>query len=148
MALLSECIGAKGFEAETYFEMALRDIQLIPGLEGSTHINLGMTTQFIAAYLENPDPELKDPVSLAACERLPGENPYLMELRTGAINTISFANFLGAYRPFMSVANVHLFVRGAKALQLFVRHYHSDHASASVTSLTLAMGPCLSTISY
>jgi len=47
MALLSECINAKGFESDTYFETALRDIQLIPGLEGSTHINLDMTAQFI-----------------------------------------------------------------------------------------------------
>ena len=35
MALLSECVGAKGFEAETFFEMALCDAELIPGLEGS-----------------------------------------------------------------------------------------------------------------
>jgi arginine decarboxylase len=28
MALLSECIGAKGFESDTYFEMALRDAHL------------------------------------------------------------------------------------------------------------------------
>ena len=27
VAHLSECIGAKGFEADTYFEMALRDVQ-------------------------------------------------------------------------------------------------------------------------
>src|SRR5205807_1566233 len=47
MALLSECIGARGFEAETYFESALREAQLIPGLEGSTHINFGLTAQFI-----------------------------------------------------------------------------------------------------
>ena len=46
IALLSECVGAKGFESDTYFEMALRDIQLIPGLEGSTHVNLGLAAQF------------------------------------------------------------------------------------------------------
>jgi acyl-CoA dehydrogenase len=148
IALLSECIGAKGFESETYFEMALRDVQLIPGLEGSTHINLGMTTQFVAAYLENPDSDLKEPVSLAACERLAGENPYLMELRTGAINTISFDHFLRAYRSFMSVPNVRLFVKSAKAFQLFIRHHSSDQASGAVTSATLALGRCLATIAY
>ena len=50
MATLSECIGAKGFESDTYFEMALRDAQLIPGLEGSTHINFGLTSRFIDPY--------------------------------------------------------------------------------------------------
>ena len=47
MSLLQECIGAKGFESSGYFEMALRDIQLIPSLEGSMHINLGLAVQFI-----------------------------------------------------------------------------------------------------
>jgi len=46
MALLSECVGARGFESDTYFEMALRDVQLIPGLEGSTHINLAWRLHF------------------------------------------------------------------------------------------------------
>src|SRR5258707_15757168 len=50
---LSECIGAKGFESDTYFESALRDIQLIPSLEGSTHLNYTTTTQFLSAYLFN-----------------------------------------------------------------------------------------------
>ena len=39
VALLSECVGARGFEAETYFETALREAPMIPALEGSTHIN-------------------------------------------------------------------------------------------------------------
>src|SRR4030095_4235652 len=30
MTLLSECIGARGFESETYFESALRVVKLIP----------------------------------------------------------------------------------------------------------------------
>jgi len=32
ISLLSECIGAKGFESDTWFETALRDAQLIPSL--------------------------------------------------------------------------------------------------------------------
>ena len=34
MGLLSECIGARGFESETYFESALREATLIPELGG------------------------------------------------------------------------------------------------------------------
>jgi acyl-CoA dehydrogenase len=33
---LLECMGARGFESETYFEMALRDARLLPVLEGSS----------------------------------------------------------------------------------------------------------------
>ena len=68
MALLSECVGARGFEAETFFEMALRDVQLIPSLEGSAHINLGLTAQFSARYFDRADPDLAEPGSLLAGE--------------------------------------------------------------------------------
>ena len=79
IALLSECLGAKGFEADTYFEMALRDIQLIPGLEGSTHVNLGLAAQFARKYFGEYDPNLADPKSLIAGDAAAGENSYLME---------------------------------------------------------------------
>src|SRR5204863_9407885 len=62
MELLSECIGARGFEAETYFESALREAQMIPGLESSTHINFATTAQFIGPYFADthcgPPPSL------------------------------------------------------------------------------------------
>ena len=61
MDLLRECIGAKAFESDTYFEMALRDAQLIPNLEGSTHINLGLATQFIPRYFARPNRSLAEP---------------------------------------------------------------------------------------
>ena len=57
LGLLSECVGARGCEAETYFESALRDAQLIPGLEGSTHINFGLTAQFLDNYFAHGDPK-------------------------------------------------------------------------------------------
>ena len=45
----------KAFESDrTYFEMALRDIQLIPNLEGSAHINLNLAAQFIPQYFLTP----------------------------------------------------------------------------------------------
>src|SRR6476660_2760561 len=78
MALLSECSGAKGFESDTYFEMALRDVHLIPGLEGSTHINLGLTAQFIPKYFAGESANLIDPKSLSAGEAAAGENSYLL----------------------------------------------------------------------
>jgi acyl-CoA dehydrogenase len=147
MALLSECVGAKGFESDTYFEMALRDAQLIPGLEGSTHINLAVAAQFIPRYLFEPDGGLAEPKSLAAGEVRSGENPYLMEARSGAVNTIAFPPFLRAYGRLMAVANVRLFARQAKAFSLFVRG-QPEGAQAADTEISLALGQCLASIAY
>jgi acyl-CoA dehydrogenase len=81
MALLSECIGARGFEAETYFESALREAQLIPGLEGSTHINFGLTAQFIDTYFAASGCEPPAPESLTLHKVDADENPYWMAAR-------------------------------------------------------------------
>src|SRR5205823_11339335 len=102
MALLSECIGAKGFEADTYFEMALRDAQLIPGLEGSTHINLGLTAQFISRYCAGDGGNLTEPKSLVAAETSSAENPYLLQAHKVTVNTVDFNHFCNAYQPLMS----------------------------------------------
>ena len=97
MALLSECVGAKGFESDTYFEMAIRDAQLIPGLEGSMHINLALAARFILRYCDRPDGTLVNPKPLQHSDASDGANGYLTEARSGAIGTITFPPFLRAY---------------------------------------------------
>ena len=148
MALLSECVGAKGFEADTYFEMALRDAQLIPGLEGSTHVNYGLTADFIGRYFSEPDPQMTEPASLIAGEAVPGENPYLMAARTGAMNTVAFPHYLKAYRPLSAVRNVRAFVRQAKAFRHLVRRRPRARATSADLETSLALGQCLATIAY
>ena len=64
MHLLSECVGARGFEADTYFESALREAPMIPSLEGSTHINFGLTAQFLDPYFADPSGDPPAPGSL------------------------------------------------------------------------------------
>lgn len=148
MALLSECIGAKGFESDTYFEMALRDAQLIPGLEGSTHINLGVTAQFIPMYFARGAADLAAPPSLAAGEIASEENAYLMEAASTSLNAIAFPRFLKAYGPLMSIPNVRLFVRQARRFALLVRKPRTKKLLAAGTETALTLGQCMATIAY
>jgi acyl-CoA dehydrogenase len=147
MSLLCECVGAKGFESSTYFEMALRDVQLIPSLEGSMHINLGLTAQFIPRYFNHPDADQANPQSLFAGQLARGENPYLMEARGGQINTVTFPPYLSAYKRLRSVPNVRLFARQAKAFRLFIRG-RSIRSREADAQTALALGQCLATIAY
>jgi acyl-CoA dehydrogenase len=48
--LLWEIIAAKGFEKDTYFEMAVRDIRALPKLEGTVHVNIALIVKFMANY--------------------------------------------------------------------------------------------------
>ncbi len=52
--LLWDVIAAKGFEKDTYFEMAARDIRALPKLEGTVHVNIALIVKFMANYFFNP----------------------------------------------------------------------------------------------
>jgi acyl-CoA dehydrogenase len=148
LSLLSECVGAKGFESDTYFEMALRDAQLIPGLEGSTHINLGIVQQFIPQYFRRSKRDFCDPPSLTASRPVAAENSYLMEARTGSINAIEFARYLTAYQPLLSDANVRLFAKQAKVFATLLRDGRLMRAGVDDTRVGFAIARCAATIAY
>src|SRR5262249_15240491 len=147
MALLQECMGAKGFESDTYFEMALRDVPLIPGLEGSMHINIGLALQFIGRYFNRPETTLTDPPSVVAGQVPSRENEYLMTAQTGAFHSVGFPHFLDAYRPLQSYRNVAIF---AEQIDVF-QQLHKENSEAAPTSdsqISMAFGQCFATIAY
>jgi acyl-CoA dehydrogenase len=49
-----DVIAAKGFEKDTYFEMAARDIRALPKLEGTVHVNIALIVKFMANYFFQP----------------------------------------------------------------------------------------------
>src|SRR5437868_1182144 len=102
MALLSECIGARGFESETYFESALRDVPLIPALEGSTHINHALTAQYIEGYFAGSAEGAPAAESVVPRDDDPGENPYWLEDHDRNARTVRFGDFLKPYRSLRS----------------------------------------------
>ena len=148
MAALSECINARGFESDTYFETALRDIQLIPGLEGSTHLNLALAAQFMDRYFSKPNPAMRPPESLIAQTTTRQENEYLMEARGNGINTIEFPHFLDAYKPLKNLRNVRTFARQANAFRLFIRSIASRLKRSEDAQATQAIGQCIAIVAY
>ncbi len=52
--LLWDVIAAKGFEKDTYFEIATRDIRALPKLEGTVHVNMALVVKFMRNYFFNP----------------------------------------------------------------------------------------------
>ncbi len=148
MALLSECIGARGFESDTYFASALREVQMIPGLEGSTHINFGLTSQFLGVYFAGPEREGTAPKTVIRHPAGHGENPYLMEALDRNAKTVRFAPFLQAYEPLRAVANVQSFMEQVEAFHLFAIGGISALNPATDAGLLIVIGKCFSTIAY
>ena len=52
--LLWDVIAARGFEKDTYFEMAARDIRALPKLEGTVHVNIALIVKFMPNYFFSP----------------------------------------------------------------------------------------------
>jgi acyl-CoA dehydrogenase len=147
MALLSECVGARGFEADTYFEMALRDVQLFPGVEGSTHINLALAAQVIPRYFSR-DISDQTAAELSDGSDLPNENAYLMQARSGSIGAIAFRDFLAAYSPLTAMPNVRRFVRQATRLGRFFRSPRGKRLMAAGSDGAIEAGKCLAIVAY
>ncbi len=51
--LLWDVIAAKGFERDTYFDTAARDIRGLPKLEGTVHVNIALIVKFMQNYFFN-----------------------------------------------------------------------------------------------
>ncbi|KAA1251922.1 acyl-CoA dehydrogenase [Mycobacterium simiae] len=52
---LWDVIAAKGVEKDTFFETVAREIGLLPRLEGTVHINIGLLAKFMPNFLFGPD---------------------------------------------------------------------------------------------
>ncbi|TDG11395.1 acyl-CoA dehydrogenase [Seongchinamella unica] len=54
VADLFDVIAARGFEQEPFFEVAAREIGMLPKLEGTAHVNMGLVVKFMRNYMFNP----------------------------------------------------------------------------------------------
>ncbi len=95
--LLHEVIAAKGYEQDTYFEMGLRDIGMLPKLEGTEHVNMALIVKFVSNYFF-------EPIDYPAVQQMDGtsDDSYLFKQKTGALASIRFPDYRAAYEGFDS----------------------------------------------
>ena len=102
--LLWDVIAAKGFEKDTYFEMATRDIRALPKLEGTVHVNIALIVKFMPNFFFNtavypPVPHQTDAV----------DDAYLFrQAPARGLGTIRFSDYNLAYDS-VDLPNVRLF---------------------------------------
>jgi len=109
---LWDVIAAKGFEKDTYFEMAARDIRGLPKLEGTVHVNMALVLKFMANYLFNPAEHAPVP------QRRDGADDEFL-FRQGpakGLGKIQFADWRASYEPYAEVPNVARFMEQAEGL--------------------------------
>ena len=92
VALLHEVIAAKGYEQDTYFEMALRDIGMLPKLEGTEHVNMALIIKFVKNYFFEPV-DYPEVLQKSAA----GDDAYLFQQKTGSLASIRFPDYRLAF---------------------------------------------------
>jgi len=102
--LLWDVIAARGFEKDTYFEMAAMDIRALPKLEGTVHVNMALIVKFMANYFFNPGqfPEIGKMDAPMHDEFLFNQGP------TKGLGKIQFHDYNLAYNS-LDLPNINIF---------------------------------------
>lgn len=138
-----DVIAAKGFEKDTYFDLAARDIRGLPKLEGTVHVNIALIVKFMANYFFQP----------AALPVVPTRNEaknddFLFDQgSTGGLGKIRFHDFRAVFARFPQ-PNVRVFVEQIAALEALLLKAAPDAAQTRDTDFLLALGELFTLVVY
>jgi acyl-CoA dehydrogenase len=135
MNLLWDVIAAKGFEKDTYFEMAARDIRALPKLEGTVHVNVALIVKFIANYFfkHAKYPEVKK-------QSIPKNDDFLFtQGPTRGLQKICFHDYRIAYKN-VNVPNVKIFRRQIRLFKLLLLLAKPNKAQQRDIDFLLSLG--------
>ncbi len=141
--LLWDVIAAKGFEKDTYFEMAARDIRAMPKLEGTAHVNLALIAKFIANYFFNP-------ADYAPVPRRddPADDTFLFDQGpTGGLGKIQFHDYQAVFDRF-DLPNVRVFQEQVAAFKSLLALATPDETQRRDTDWLLTMGELFTLVPY
>ena len=139
---LLDIIAAKGFEQETYFEMAIRDIGMIPRLEGTEHVNMALVIKFMRNYFFDPAP-----YPCIAKRDDPADDAYLFDQKTGGLARIKFPDHGLAYDG-VDIANAGVFQEQIEAFKKFLIQTVPTEEQKNDIDYNLAVGELFTMIVY
>ncbi|MGC4766826.1 acyl-CoA dehydrogenase family protein [Micromonospora sp. DT46] len=142
--LLWDVIAAKGFEADTYFDKAAKDIRGLPKLEGTVHVNLTLIMKFMANYLFHPAEHPPVPTRHDATD----DEFLFRQGPARGLGTIRFHDWRAAYDAHAEVPNVARFREQADGFcALLAAHAPSEEQQRDLDFL-LALGQLFALIVY
>ncbi|MFC1890363.1 acyl-CoA dehydrogenase [Thermodesulfobacteriota bacterium] len=141
--LLWDIIAARGFEKETYFEAAARDIRALPKLEGTVHVNMALIIKFMRNYFFFPDEFPEIPKVIA-----PVNDDFLFNQgATKGLGKIQFHDFNLAYSS-VDLPNVNLFKEQIEVYREFLMTATPDEEQAKNIDFLLILGELFTLVAY
>ncbi len=140
---LWDVISAKGFEKDTFFEMAARDIRALPKLEGTVHVNMALIIKFMSNYFFNPGefPEIGKRDGLENDDFLFHQGP------TKGLGKIQFHDYKLAYDG-VEIPNVRVFVEQIEVFLEFLAQATPTPEQATDLDFLLTLGELFSLVPY
>jgi len=140
---LWDVISAKGFEKDTYFEMAARDIRALPKLEGTVHVNMALIIKFMSNYFFNPGefPEIPKRNDLENDDFLFQQGP------TRGLGGIQFHDYNIAYES-VDIPNVHVFREQIATFKEFLVQATPSQEQGADLDFLLTLGELFTLVPY
>jgi acyl-CoA dehydrogenase len=142
--LLWDVIAAKGFEKDTYFSKAARDIRALPKLEGTVHVNLALVLKFMPNYLFNPTTFDEVPTRHDAAD----DEFFFRQGPARGLGKIRFNDWEVPYREFADVPNVARFHEQASALKTLLTTAAPDADQQKDLDFLLNLGHLFTLVVY
>ncbi len=134
--LLWDVIAAKGFEADTYFDKATKDIRGLPKLEGTVHVNLALILKFMPNYLLRPAD-----VAPVPHRHDPADDEFLFHQGPArGLGAIRFHDWRIAYAAHADLPNVARFREQADGLCALLRAHPPDETQQRDLDFLLSLG--------
>jgi acyl-CoA dehydrogenase len=142
---LWDVIAAKGVEKDTIFEAMAREIGLLPRLEGTVHINIGLLAKFMPNYLFAPDAALP----LIGRRDDAADDTFLFaQGPTGGLGKVRFHNWRASFDTCAHLPNVALLREQIDVLAEMLAGATPDAVQQKDIDFAFGVGQLFATVPY
>ncbi len=138
-----DVIAAKGFEKNTYFSMAARDIRALPKLEGTVHVNIALILKFMRNYFFAP----ADLVPVPRRDDAANDEFLFDQGPTRGLSKIRFHDYADVFARF-DLPNVAVFTEQVDVLKAMLVAATPEGPQTTDTDFLLALGELFTLVVY
>jgi acyl-CoA dehydrogenase len=141
--LLWDVIAAKGFEKDTYFDTAARDIRALPKLEGTVHVNIALIVKFMQNYFFDP----AEYADVARRDDAKNDDFLFHQGPAKGLGKIRFHDYRPVYGS-SSLPNVRIFAEQIELFREFLLKAMPDSSQQKDIDFLLAVGEIFTLVVY
>ncbi len=142
---LWDVIAAKGVEKDTFFETVAREIGLLPRLEGTVHINIGLLAKFMPNYLFASDTALP---LIGRRDDAADDSFLFAQGPTGGLSNVRFHEWRAPFESYAYLPNVALLREQIDVLSEMLAAATPDAVQQKDIDFAFGVGQLFATVPY